>query len=378
MSKPETASLVPTASTAVREQVEELYLAPVEGMPRWMGRTLADVAMYFVSMEEQPMHNMQGAVTPTEGYFRRDRYFHPRVDANSYRLRVSGVADPKVFDFEQLKAMPREERVCVQECAGNGNHLQGSAGLCGQAVWSGPSLETVLEACGGVGDATNFVFRGLDTFLIFKRGYHYGLSLEELRKARALIAVEMNGAPLSRRHGFPARLIVPKIYSMSHVKWLGSIEGQTHQHMGWHNRVVFVNKVKRGGRWVKEEARWIGLKSIVSRCIRSGSGWELVGWAWGGDHPIDRVEVSTDSGASWSEAEIIDPHEVPELRQLDRSSLHGHWVPFRLRWNPGSGAYRVASRAYDAQGNVQLDHLPEDVHGHFNQTHVKWRDVLVP
>lgn len=378
---PDSLSLAtPDALAAVPEELE---LRPVDGLPRWLGGKLARFFLRVVSMEEQDTARLARMVTPTAGYFRRDRHVHPAVDPVSYRVKFTGVAAPRSFDLEQLQALPRETRVCVQECAGNGNHIMGSAGLCGQAVWSGPTFESLLELCGGPGDATHFAFHGLDDLGVLKRGYHYGLSLEELRKARAIVALTMNGEPLSRRHGFPARLIVPQIYSMSHVKWLAHVEGKTRPHMGIHNRLVFTNKELRAGKWVRVQARWIGLKSVIAHCKREGTGWLLTGCAWGGERPVAGVEVSTDGGMSWQPAHLQTPteyfNEHPELATPDPAALAGAWGVFTYSWLPTApGTYKIGCRAIDADGKVQqLDNDPK-VHGHFNQTRVKWRSVTVP
>lgn len=218
----EPAALVPRqAALAPADLPPELALRPVEGLPRWLGRVLHRLAFRAVSMVEQPLWNMEGPITPNDGYFRRDRHRHPAVDPETYALRVTGVAKPRSFSLSELRELPWERRVLVMECAGNGNHLMGTAGLVGQARWSGPSLHAVLDACGGPGEASHFAFRGLDPIPLIRRGYHYGLSLEELTRARAMLALEMNGEPLPRPRGFPVRLVVPGIYSMSHVKWLG-------------------------------------------------------------------------------------------------------------------------------------------------------------
>ena len=359
---------------------EALELRPVDGMPTWFGKRLARALLRMVSMEENTPAALSQVVTPTEGYFRRDRHVHPQVDPATYRLRFTGLAGPRELDLSQLLALPRETRVCVQECAGNGNHLMGSAGLCGQAVWEGPSLASVLELCGGPGPATHFAFHGLDTLGILKRGYHYGLSLAELREARAIVAVTMNGEPLSRRHGFPSRLIVPGIYSMSHVKWLAHVEGKTSPHMGIHNRLVFTNKELQGGTWVRVQARWIGLKSMISDCRREGTGWRLFGAAWGGRRPIAAVEVSTDGGLSWERARLqpVRDHFARDAR-VGVDDLHGAWSAFSLLWHPpGPGTYKVGSRAIDEEGEVQLLDNDPKVRGHFNQTRIKWRTVEVP
>lgn len=358
---------------------EELELLPVEGMARWLGRLLHPIAFRMVSMVEQPLDHMSGPITPNDGYFRRDRHRHPKVDAESYRLKVTGVREPRTFTLEDLKALPYDDRVLVMECAGNGNHIMGSAGLVGQAHWRGPSLQTVLDACGGLDESTShFVFRGLDPIPLIRRGYHYGLSVAELAQARALLAIEMNGEPLPRGRGFPVRLVVPGVYSMSHVKWLGAIEGLTKAHDGIHNTWVFVNKVRKDGKWVKEQARWIGLKSMVTRCRRTATGWKLTGWAWGGEHPIDRVEITTDGGKTWHQAELHAPGEYFGEAMPDEA-YENAWAVFDYAWDDAeSGEQLVASRAFDAEGNAQRMEEDPDVKGHFNQTRVKWRRVRVP
>lgn len=370
-------ALIPR-SMALAPIPEELELRPMEGLARWLGHTLHRVAFRLVSMVEQPLENMSGPLSPTEGYFRRDRHRHPKVDPETYALRVTGVANPRSFSLDELRALPRQERVLVMECAGNGNHLMGSAGLVGQARWSGPSLATVIEACGGPGPATHFAFHGLDPVPLVRRGYHYGLSLEELGQARALLALEMNGEPLPRPRGFPVRLVVPGIYSMSHVKWLGQIEGKTSPHMGIHNRWVFTNKERRDGKWVRVQARWIGLKSMITRCRRVDDGWQLTGWAWGGGEAVDRVEVTTDGGKTWRTAQLHPPGEYfgdampPE--HFERA-----WAVFDFHWrDPAPGRYLLASRAFGRSGKAQAMEQDPDVKGHFDQTRVKWRRVDVP
>lgn len=357
----------------------ELELRPVEGLPRWVGRWLGRILFRMISMVEQRTETMSGPLTPVRGYFRRDRHRHPRVEAETYRLQVTGVRRPRSFTLEELQALPREERLCVMECAGNGNHIMGSAGLVGQARWAGPSLRTILAACDGPGESTHFAFHGLDPIPLVRKGYHYGLSLAELLDADALVAVTMNGEPLPRPRGFPARLVVPGIYSMSHVKWLGHIEGKTSPHMGIHNRWVFTNHELRDGKWVRVQARWIGLKSLVTRCTRTPTGWLLTGWAWGARGKIAGVDVSVDGGTTWHAAEVRTPDTYFPEDPLDSRSTTDAWSVWNYRWDgPASGEYRIASRARASDGSLQELEQDPNVRGHFNQTRVKWRRVVVP
>lgn len=368
-----------TAGLVHVQAPQELTLRPVDGLARWLGSWLHPIAFRMLSMVEQKADTMSGPLSPVDGYFRRDRHRHPRVDAETYRLRVSGVANPRTFTLAELKKLPPQQRVLVMECAGNGNHMMGSAGLVGQARWSGVALQTVLDACGGTGDASHFAFHGLDPVPLIRRGYHYGLSVQELVDAKALLAFEMNGEPLPRGRGFPVRLVVPGIYSMSHVKWLGHIEGKTKAHRGIHNRWVFTNKELRDGKWTRVQARWIGLKSMVTRCTRQGEDWLLTGWAWGGQEPITRITISTDGGDSWQEAQVHAPSEYfGAAENLRSDDLENAWSVWSYRWRgPVCGDHRIGCRAY-ADDNAQLLEEDPNVKGHFNQTRVKWRDVRVP
>jgi DMSO/TMAO reductase YedYZ molybdopterin-dependent catalytic subunit len=376
----DTAALVPATSSSVAlATIEELDVRPVEGIGKWLGRILGPFAFRMISMVEQRTATMSGPLTPTRGYFRRDRHRHPRIDGATWRLSLDGMAKDAKFSLDDLAAMPAEERLCVMECAGNGNHLMGSAGLLGQARWRGPTLRTILDAAGGVGSATHFAFHGLDPIPLVRRGYHYGLSLDELDRAGAIVALTMNGEPLPRPRGYPARLVVPGIYSMSHVKWLGRIEGKTQPHMGIHNRWVFTNKELRDGEWVRVQARWIGLKSMVTRCTRSGSSWTLTGWAWGGGKRIAGVDVTTDGGRTWTPAEITDPEAYfPEAPLPPEARAHA-WTVWQWSWDDAKpGDHLVASRARATDGALQDLEQDPHVHGHFNQTRVKWRRIRVP
>lgn len=366
-----------TKAPAAEGQPGDLLLRPLEGLASWVPASWFSAFFRALSMAEQPEAARTGALSTEESFFRRDRYVHPEVDASTWRLRVEGVASPREFSLDDLLAMPQSEEVCVVECSGNGHTWMGSAGLIGQARWGGVRLMALIEACGGPGPSTDLVFHGQDGML-GPSGYDYGLSVEELRQSDAVIALRFNGAPLSRARGFPARLIVPNIYSMSHVKWLARIEGKDKPHDGLNNTLVYTNKRKKDGKWVREQARWIGLKSLITRCApieEASRAFTLSGWAWGGEAPIVGVEVSTDHGQTWTEATFQAPEQVYE----PGARLKHAWALFSYRWEgPARGDHVVAARARSADGHVQPAEEPADRTGHFDQVRIKWRRVTVP
>jgi hypothetical protein len=78
----------------------------------------------------------------------------------------------------------------------------------------------------------------------------------------------------------------------------------------------------------------------------------LRGRAWSGRAPIERVEVSTDGGASWSEARL----EAP-------AGPHA-WTGWSFEWDPREpGAYELCSRATDTTGATQPPEPEWNVHG---------------
>jgi DMSO/TMAO reductase YedYZ molybdopterin-dependent catalytic subunit len=354
---------------------DELELQPLEGLYHWLGPTLARFVLRLLSMEELPREEMTGLMNTQDGFFRRDRHKHPEIDAEGWLLRVGGVAQPRSFGLEELEAMPQHQAACVAECAGNGNHLMGSAGLMGQACWQGPLVADLIEACGGLGEATHLVFHGSDT--IGPRGaYHYGLSWQEILDSGAILALRHCGDPLTRARGFPVRLVVPGIYAMSYVKWIARIDGLTERWRGFYNDVLYNNKRLVDGRWVKEQARWISLKSVLTRCQRCEGDWMLTGWAWGGGQAITRVEVTTDGGEHWHDAELATVHTVQDLSEPEAQHA---WTEFRWRWQgPAPGPHLLSSRATNAAGQVQPEAEPPDVRGHYDQVRWKWRKVVVP
>ena len=66
------------------------------------------------------------------------------------------------------------------------------------------------------------------------------------------------------------------------------------------------------------------------------------GFAWAGENAVERVEVSTDGGARWQDA------------QLSAQKLPFAWRLFTLKWTPKEpGYYTIMSRATDTAGRVQ-------------------------
>jgi DMSO/TMAO reductase YedYZ molybdopterin-dependent catalytic subunit len=147
----------------------------------------------------------------------------------------------------------------------------------------------------------------------------------------------MNGEPLPREHGFPARLLVPGRYGMKNPKWLAGIRVMDKSYAGWYEQ--------RG--WNPE-----GLVKTMSRIDVPADGAALspgqqrvAGIAYAGDRGIMTVEFTADDGATWMSTDLLEP--MPDTDAM-------------VRWQgslvmPPSGMVTLTVRATDGTGEVQTD-----------------------
>jgi DMSO/TMAO reductase YedYZ molybdopterin-dependent catalytic subunit len=84
--------------------------------------------------------------------------------------------------------------------------------------WRGVRFDTLLAAAGVLPGAKALTFSSAE------EAYVDTLTLAQLRAAPdAMLALEMDGAPLTRPHGAPARLVMPQMDGYKGVKWVRRI-----------------------------------------------------------------------------------------------------------------------------------------------------------
>jgi DMSO/TMAO reductase YedYZ molybdopterin-dependent catalytic subunit len=84
--------------------------------------------------------------------------------------------------------------------------------------WSGVRFHDLLAAVRPRPEA-----RALK-FVSAERPYVDSLSLGQALLPDTLLALRLDGAPLSRPHGAPARVVIPRMFGYKGVKWLARIE----------------------------------------------------------------------------------------------------------------------------------------------------------
>jgi DMSO/TMAO reductase YedYZ molybdopterin-dependent catalytic subunit len=163
--------------------------------------------------------------TETADFFIRTAAPSNLPPVENWTLRIAGrVAAPLDLRLRDLEPHAAPARRALIECSGNSD--QTNYGLMSTADWEGIPLETILDGVKAAAGASRILVSGVDDdtrpWRTSLAGASWIFTREELQ--HAVLAVHMNGAPLTRDHGFPVRLIVPGWYGCSCIKWVDRIE----------------------------------------------------------------------------------------------------------------------------------------------------------
>jgi DMSO/TMAO reductase YedYZ molybdopterin-dependent catalytic subunit len=309
---------------------------------------------------ETPPADLGGEVTPTSRFYRRNHFPIPVIDPAAWRLGVGGMVHrPLSLSLHELTQLPAETVTVTLECAGNGRDqfrpptpgVQWGLGAVGTAEWTGPRLADVLASAGVRPGACEVIFGGADSGvagdLAHPVRFERSLPVRDALESDALLAYAMNGQPLSARHGYPLRLVVPGWYAVASVKWLTDIRMVGEPFDGFFQAIHYVYDWDRGGRDVPEPVRQMQVRALITR---PGTGQELAagsvivrGVAWSGTAPIARVEVSVADGP-WQKARLVGVQPP-----------HG-WQQWEfLATGLGPGEVTIRARAADLANQLQPD-----------------------
>jgi sulfane dehydrogenase subunit SoxC len=321
-----------------------------------------------------PLEALRWDLTPIGLHYLLTHYDIPAVDPETWRLEVDGlVENPLSLSLEDVRGREADELAVTMECAGNGRahvepHVVSQPWLLeavGTARWRGTPVAGVLEEAGMEKGAVEVVFTGLDRGVEGdeEQSYARSLPVADVLTGPSLLAYEVNGVPLPPQHGFPLRLVVPGWYGMTSVKWLTRITVVDAPFDGYQMRHSYRLRNEEDeegiplGR-IHPRSLMIppGIPEFLSRSrIVPAGECVLQGRAWSGLAEIGGVEVSTDGGETWADAEV-------ERDGLGRWA----WRSWRFVWDAQPGEYELSSRARDAAGNVQPLDPPWNVGGYVN------------
>jgi DMSO/TMAO reductase YedYZ molybdopterin-dependent catalytic subunit len=148
----------------------------------------------------------------------------PAFDAARYRLVIDGMVEqPLTLTYEDLRALPAVRQVSDFHC------VEGWG--VDDVQWDGVRLQTIIDRVRPTKDAAYITFHSLGGL------YRDSLEMQQARLPDVLIAYDMDGQPLTKEHGLPLRLIMPRMFGYKGPKWLTRIEFRDVQDIGyWEER----------------------------------------------------------------------------------------------------------------------------------------------
>jgi DMSO/TMAO reductase YedYZ molybdopterin-dependent catalytic subunit len=144
----------------------------------------------------------------------------PLFDARDWRLEIDGLVRNKVsLDYETLLRLPRAEQVSTFHCV--------TGWTVKNVRWAGVRFKDLLALAKPLPEAQAIRFVSMEV------PYNDSLTLEQALLPDAMLAHTLNGQPLSRPHGAPARVVIPEMYGYKGVKWLTRMELVAEQPRGY-------------------------------------------------------------------------------------------------------------------------------------------------
>jgi len=219
-------------------------------------------------------------ITPNDRFYVVSKnVIDPSIAPSLWRLQVTGlVQQPTSYRYEDLRALPAVTQETTLECISN----EVGDGLMSNALWKGVPMRRLLEASGQQPGVVDVLLHAAD-------GYTDTLTLAKAMDPTTLVVYEMNGEPLSERHGYPARVIVPGLFGKNHVKWVTCIElinahvKGFYEQQGWGPSFIIPTTSR-----FDQPAHQQTIRMSIGAAV------PLKGIAFAGARGVSRVEISFD------------------------------------------------------------------------------------
>ncbi|MGC9269875.1 sulfite oxidase-like oxidoreductase [Acidiphilium sp.] len=152
-----------------------------------------------------------------------DLGIQPDVAKSSFSLTIDGAVEhPVTLDWHALMALPQETSVSDMHCVTTWSRYDNH--------WQGVAITTILDLVRPRAEASHVLFNAYDD-------YTTNLRLDQVATNDSYLVHSWQGQPISRQHGGPLRVLVPRYYLWKSAKWIRRITIATADHPGfWETR----------------------------------------------------------------------------------------------------------------------------------------------
>ncbi|MCJ8347786.1 sulfite oxidase-like oxidoreductase [bacterium] len=162
----------------------------------------------------------------------------PSFDEESWDLEIFGqVKKAKKYKYQEMINLEKSEVFCDIHCVTTWSKLN--------TTWAGILVTDLLKEIELLPEAKFVVIHA-------EHGFTTNMALQDFLSQDVILATELDGEQLSPKHGFPLRLVVPKLYFWKSAKWIRKIEFTSENRRGFWERNGYHD---HGDPW-SEERTW--------------------------------------------------------------------------------------------------------------------------
>jgi hypothetical protein len=130
---------------------------------------------------------------------------------DNWQLTVEGMVDePQTLSFTDLLNLPSQDQVTDFHCVEGWSVMD--------VPWNGVHLSELLSLAKPRKEATHITFHTID------EAYNESLSLDVALEPKTLLAYGVNCATLPLDHGFPLRVVIPRLLAYKGPKYVHRVE----------------------------------------------------------------------------------------------------------------------------------------------------------
>jgi len=134
----------------------------------------------------------------------------PKVDVAQWTLSIFGLVEKeRKLSYQEFNSLPQVKVFSDIHCVTGWSKLDN--------LWEGVSTSVIKDFVKILPGANFVMVHGAG-------GFTTNLSLNDFFQPDVLFAMRHNHNPLSRAHGFPVRLVVPRLYFWKSAKWVAGLE----------------------------------------------------------------------------------------------------------------------------------------------------------
>ncbi len=162
-----------------------------------------------------------------------------KIDTSKWKFKIFGlVEEEKELNYSEFSSLPVSKVFSDIHCVTTWSKLNN--------IWEGVSSSTIKEMVNILPEAKYVMVHASGNFST-------NLPIEDFLEPDVLFATTHNEIPLTKGHGGPVRLVVPKLYFWKSAKWVTGVEFIEEDKPGfWESNGYHM----RGDPWKEERYSW--------------------------------------------------------------------------------------------------------------------------